>query len=323
MTGGLKVRLDDGSEVGPLELAMVRSWYEQGLINSDSAVQRAGSKSWTKLAQAVDLRAWGNLAIPSKKAVRSRAQAKPGARARTEDAPRTGHGGLPALAEHWGTSLSGVLLLAAAAGVGYFHLQPQDAVPPLDRAPFWPIALGLLAAALALLPGWDLSRKVVRLLAIVVAVAAFPLLGILFAQGVRGAALYASLGIFVFFMAVFAFLAEPAPHWARASLGLLAVAGGAYVTGRFAYSPETDAQRQIREAVTAERRFGDPSLGVTLDLPEGWLVLKKDAAAFPVPPEARVAFAHPRQQAFGYLETASSPPASPPSTAGSTRSSLA
>jgi hypothetical protein len=306
MASGLKVRLDDGSEVGPLDLPMVRSWYEQGLINADSAVQRSGSKSWMKLSQAVDLRAWGNLAVSSKKAVRSRAQAAPSARAKLEEA-RESRGGGRSFAEHWATSLAGLLFLIGAAAAGYLYFRPEDVVAPLDRAPWWPIALGLLACALALLPGWELSRKLVRFLALVLAIAAFPLLGILFAQGVRGAALFAVAAVLVFLGALFAFLADPAPHWAGAALRLLAVLGAGFASGYFGYAPETDAQREIREAVTAEQRFSDPSLGVSLELPPGWLVLKKDAGLIAPPADAKVAFAHPRQEAFGYFAAATSP----------------
>ena len=306
MASGLKVRLEDGSEVGPLEMVMVRSWYEQGLISSESAVQRAGSKNWTKLAQAVDLRAWGNLVAAPRKAVRKASQAAKGTRAKADDreaAPRE----RPPLAEHWGTSLAGLLLLVCAGAAVFLYLHPQDAVPPLDRAPWSSVALGLLACALALLPGWEMSRKLVRLAALGVAILAFPLLGILFAQGVRGSVLLAVAGAVIFFSALFAFLSEPAPHWARAALGLLAVLGGGVLAGYFGYAPETGAQKQIRDAATTEHRFGDPSLGVSLELPEGWSVLKKDATVVATPADARVAFAHPRQQAFGYLATASSP----------------
>ena len=39
---GLKVRLDDGSEVGPLDLRMVQTWFQQGLIGPDAGPW----KSW-------------------------------------------------------------------------------------------------------------------------------------------------------------------------------------------------------------------------------------------------------------------------------------
>ena len=91
--------------------------------------------------------------------------------------------------------------------------------------------------------------------------AAFPLLGILVAQGVRGSALLAVGGLVLLFFAFFAFLADPRPHWTRAAVGILSVLGAGAAAGYFGYTPETEAQRQLREAVTAEQRFADPSLG--------------------------------------------------------------
>jgi hypothetical protein len=70
-----------------------------------------------------------------------------------------------------------------------------------------------------------MSRKLVRLLAVMVAVCAFPLLGILVAQGVRGSALLAVGGLVLFFFAFFAFLADPRPHWMRAAVVILSVLG--------------------------------------------------------------------------------------------------
>ena len=133
MATGLKVRLDDGSEVGPLELQMVRSWYEQGLINPESAVQRAGSKQWQKLAQAVDLRAWGNLAVSPKKAVRSKSKAAQSSRGRQEVVEEySGSGGF-SFGEHWTTSLAGIVLLVAAAVAAYLNFHAEDAVSFLAR----------------------------------------------------------------------------------------------------------------------------------------------------------------------------------------------
>jgi hypothetical protein len=307
MASGLKVRLDDGSEVGPLDLAMVRSWYEQGLINTESPVQRAGSKQWMKLSQAVDLRAWGNLAAAPKKAVRSRSQAK-GGRGRAEESGDEEVAPGRSFGEYWATTLAGVLMLVGAAGTGYLSLHPEDAVSPLDEAPWWPIALGFVAAALALLPGWEFSRKLVRFASILLAIAAFPLLGILVAQGVRGTALLAVGGALLLFGTLFAFLADPAPHWFKGALGFLLVAAAGAGTGYFAYAPETSAQREIREAVTTERRFSDPAIGVRLELPPGFFMLKKGAGVFAVPADTRAVFAHPRKQAFGYLLATTSPP---------------
>ncbi len=54
-----KVRLDDGSEMGPLDPEMMRSWYQQGLINPESKVRLAGGKSWSRLIDVVDISSWG------------------------------------------------------------------------------------------------------------------------------------------------------------------------------------------------------------------------------------------------------------------------
>jgi hypothetical protein len=52
-----KLRLGDGSVI-ELGKADVRSWYERGLINDETPVQRAGSSTWTRLADVEDVRGW-------------------------------------------------------------------------------------------------------------------------------------------------------------------------------------------------------------------------------------------------------------------------
>src|SRR5512132_2320552 len=53
-----KIRLDDGSEVGPIDVDMVQTWFQQGLLTRESLVQRPGSTRWVRLAEAVDLSKW-------------------------------------------------------------------------------------------------------------------------------------------------------------------------------------------------------------------------------------------------------------------------
>ena len=54
-----KVRLEDGSEMGPLDMEMLRSWYQQGLVTRGSKVRRTNGKQWVPLTDAVDISSWG------------------------------------------------------------------------------------------------------------------------------------------------------------------------------------------------------------------------------------------------------------------------
>ena len=58
---GWKVRLGDGSEIGPMDLTAVRTWLAQGLVDGDSPVMRPGSRRWTPLASVPELKGvgWG------------------------------------------------------------------------------------------------------------------------------------------------------------------------------------------------------------------------------------------------------------------------
>ena len=40
MASGYKVRLPDGSEIGPLSIEEVKDWFARGLIGRDSPVMR-------------------------------------------------------------------------------------------------------------------------------------------------------------------------------------------------------------------------------------------------------------------------------------------
>jgi hypothetical protein len=53
-----KVRLGDGSVIGPMEADDLRSWYEKRIIDGDSLVQGEGSGGWQRLADAVDVSRW-------------------------------------------------------------------------------------------------------------------------------------------------------------------------------------------------------------------------------------------------------------------------
>jgi hypothetical protein len=70
---------------------------------------------------------------------------------------------------------------------------------------------------------------------------------------------------------------------------------------------ESPAQQRVREASTGERRYSDDSLGLRLEAPSGWWLLRKEQTLFPAPTEARLAAAHPRAGVYAFLTAESSP----------------
>lgn len=53
-----KVRLSDGSVIGPMDREELRSWYERGLIDGNSLVQGTSWTGWKRLADTVDVARW-------------------------------------------------------------------------------------------------------------------------------------------------------------------------------------------------------------------------------------------------------------------------
>jgi hypothetical protein len=299
MASGYKVRIADGSEIGPMDLEAVKSWYAQGLLQKDSGVLKPGSSRWSTLAQVLDLK--GSAKSPS----RSSGNGAGGARARsgagrdfTIDVPEPGL---------WRSHVAGALLLLLSAVLAFFAFRSRHVRVEIQDAPWTEIALVFAALGLTLVAGWEAGRKVVRVAAFVLAFLVFPVAGILIAQGVRGVALLALLGAWICLSGFFALLAGESISWARAGLALLPIlaGGGAFVY--FAYSPETAMRRQLREATSPDRRFADDSLGLSMDVPRGWVILQAGNPLVTVPPEARVTLAHPRSGGFGFLTAESSP----------------
>jgi len=297
MASGYKVRLGDGSEIGPMDITALKTWYAQGLITKDSPVLKPGSKRWSTLAQVVELKALGP--APASAGRASSRGASGSAPGRSEDAAGFD-------VDTWRVRAAGAMLLLAALAVGFLALRPEHATADLDEAPWLEIALGLLVLALPLLAGWELGRKAVRAAVALLAIGMFPVMGVLFAQGVRGAALLAVASAWLVASGFFAFLG-PSLSWGRLLLCLLPILAGAYGAARFGYAPESTAQRAVREWASAERRFADDSLGLSFEAPRGWVILKRETPVVKVPAQGRLVLAHPRTGGFGYLVAESSP----------------
>ena len=295
---GWKVRLGDGSEIGPMDLVALRTWLAQGLVDGDSPVMRPGSRKWAPLASVPELKGvMGARSNAASRATRAR---------RGRPAPEAAEAEEPTAVDQWRVRVVGALLLVAAAAFGALAWRPAAASPAFDGAPWFQLALGALALGLALLPGWDLGRRVVRVVLLLVAFALFPLAGILLAQGERGAGLLALASVWLFASGLAALLPRTL-GWAGLAIALLPVLAAGYGAWRFGRAPEGEASAGVKEWASADRRFTDDTIGLTLDIPEGWASLKPGNPLVAAPAEARLTLAQPRHGGFGYLVTEPAP----------------
>ena len=260
---GLKVRLDDGSEVGPLDLRMVQTWYQQGLIGPDGMVQKPGNPRWMRLSEAADLQEWGPAPIsrPAGAAARGGAAAEPGCCRGSRGGP------LEALCRRGAPLRSGrrrralrVLARPRAARAGRRALAADRAGPRRPRP--WPRARVELGPAGRARRGPPVA-----------AAAAFPLAGVFVAKGMRGEALL-DPGLRAG-CSPRGFAAFLAPRLSRlksaASLLLILLAGAGLVR----YVPaEASAAQAVAPWTAPERRVANEEMGLALALPQGWAVLK-------------------------------------------------
>jgi hypothetical protein len=297
--GGWKVRLSDGSEIGPMDLAALRTWLAQGLVDADSPVMRPGTRSWVALGTVEELRNVVGATRPNGGARGGGRGRKARAQAEADDA---GYGGtdVSVNVDLWRVRLVAFVLLGAAALFGFLAWRPEHAAPVFDGAPWQPIALGALALGLALLPGWNLARAGVRVVLMLVALALFPIAGILFVQGERAGLLaLASAWLLVCGLAI---LLARSMSLAGVALALVPVLAAGYGAWRFGRAPESGSAAQVRQWASADRHYSDATLGLTLDIPAGWVALKPGNPLVAVAPaETRLTLAQPRQGGFGYL----------------------
>jgi len=294
---GFKVRLGDGSEIGPMDLSALRTWLSQGLIDGDSPVMRPGSRKWAPLSTIEELKG----VIGSRPQAKARSKARR-ARDEEDEAETEAFGDEPSPLDGVRIKVVGAVLLLVAAGFAYLSFRPNEALSAFDGAPWVQLGLGALALGLAVIPGWSLTRNLVRIVLIVAAFALFPLAGILFAQGDRGAGLLALGSLWLLVSGLAALLPR------RLGLAGLLVAAvpvlvGGYGLVRFGRAQTSEAELGIQEWTTGERRFADDALGLTLDAPEGWVLLKPGNPVVKAPKDARIALALTRHSGGGFLLT--------------------
>jgi hypothetical protein len=280
---GYKVRIADGSEIGPMDLQAVRNWYAQGLLESDSPVLAPGAKHWVPLAKAIDL-------------VDLRDRRSSGAPVEAKAPVDAGW-----VSYEWPLRIAGAIALLAAAGAGFFWWRPERFAPALDMTPWRDIALGFLATGLLLLPAWWWARRLGQAVTLLAACALPPLAGILVVEGVRGRPLAAMACAALLCAALFALLTvRPRPWWKPMLATLSALAAGAGV-GYFGLVVASPLQRQIASEVLPAAPLHDAAAGISLSPPASWRPLPKEQTIAAAPPDARALFAETRLGGFAYV----------------------
>ena len=91
--------------------------------------------------------------------------------------------------------------------------------------------------------------------------------------------------------------------WAGLAVAALPVLVGGYGSIRFGRAQATEAEQRLRDWSTPERRFVDDGLGLTLDAPDGWVLLKPGNPLVQAPKDARATLAIPRHGGAAYVVT--------------------
>jgi hypothetical protein len=270
----------------------VASWYQQGLLDDDSQVLVAGATRWRPLSAVMELKPLRG-AERRKKAAPKRAEKEP-------LAPL-------APAQRWRTILAGALFMALAAGAGSLAYFPRYWLPALAATPWREIALALAVSGLLLVRGWMVGRRIVRAIVLLAGVALVSVVGILVASGMRGRALLVLLAGLALLAGFLALLSSGWLPWTRITAALLLTLGGTAGIGYFGVVVETPEQRSVRESIDLGGVFADAALGVTLQAPGSWRVLRRGQTVIPAPPGAAVVLARPGAGGFAFLAAEASP----------------
>ncbi|HET9316247.1 MAG TPA: hypothetical protein VFQ51_11705 [Vicinamibacteria bacterium] len=129
MANGYKVRLGDGSEIGPMDLDTLRGWYVQGLITRESAVMLPGSTRWTTLGETNEMRSFksgmGRPSAPPRPAPNPRpAQRSAAPQGRATSARGRAVESAPSRDIPW-MAVAAVAGLAVLGGGAYYFLAPS------------------------------------------------------------------------------------------------------------------------------------------------------------------------------------------------------
>jgi hypothetical protein len=251
-----KVKLADGTEMGPLDVQMLRSWYQQGLVNRESKVRRNGTKTWQRLFEVVDIQGWGAAGGTSSRG------ARPDDDDFGADDPQT-----------WRTLAASAILFLVAGAAGYFSYFPERWLPALRAAPWREIALGHVALALLLVRGQLAMRKVVRVLVFLLTFSLFAVAAPVLLQGFHWRPIAVLVSAWVMGSGLFFFLAGRALPWKSVALCLFWIVAGAAGVGVLGFVPAdavtaasaADSAQAARAA--AATTWSPSAAAVSRDLP--------------------------------------------------------
>ncbi|MBN2372069.1 MAG: hypothetical protein JXO72_16425 [Vicinamibacteria bacterium] len=300
---GFMVRLQDGSEIGPLDPVMLRSWYEQGLIDDGSLVMPAGSKRWTKLSEAINVSGWIGGGAPQARGGRKRVASRRGRVAKAQEPMRGFETPERAHNVNLRMVFAAFVLTAAAGMTGYWAYSPARQLSALNDVPWLQAALVFLALALGLYPSWEWGRKAARVALLMVFVAMFPLAGVVWAAKrpyevllVLAGAASMSIGL------VGLLVREATSIWKVVATAFVAVIGLAGMI-LFGFVPEGAGERSLRDWIAVTQEYSDSMTGLHVSPSRGWVILSADQAVLEIPPETLVSLARQDGGGFAYLAT--------------------
>jgi hypothetical protein len=213
-SGEYKVKIDDGSVVGPFDVPTLQTWYYQKLINKDSSVLILKTKRWTTLSEVLNL-------------------GKDKRKREEQEAEEAEEAYASALPERLGRMVAGGLLIVGAlAAIALFFMPQVWARPDLSPVPWRELGYGQLLLAITALHGATWTRLVARTGVFLAGLALFPLFGFLMQQGIGAEAMAVMASVLLMISGLF-FLLSPAMAWPRLAGSVASFLVGAYGVFRF------------------------------------------------------------------------------------------
>jgi hypothetical protein len=213
-TSEYKVKIEDGSVVGPFDVPTLQTWYYQKLITKDSPVLVLRTQRWTTLAEVL------NLGKAKKQREEEQAQEEQQAYA-------------SALPERLGRSVAGAfLIVGSVAAITMFFMPQVWGRPDISPVPWRELGYGQILLAITALHNATWTRLIARTGVFLAGLALFPLFGFLMQQGI-GAEGMAVMASALFMISGLFFLLSPAMAWPRLAGSIATFMIGAYGIFRF------------------------------------------------------------------------------------------